>query len=89
VRLEAGLAVGTPALAALALTTSALTAGLRGAGALAGLVMLPLAVPLLIFGAGALREGEMGAFKLLAAVSLLLVAGAPFASGAALRALRD
>jgi hypothetical protein len=31
----------------------------------------------------------MGAFKLLAAVSLLLVAGAPFASGAALRALRD
>jgi heme exporter protein B len=89
VRLEAGLAVGTPALAALALTTSALTAGLRGAGALAGLVMLPLAVPLLIFGAGALGEGQMGAFKLLAAVSLLLVAGAPFASGAALRALRD
>ena len=82
-RLELGLAIGTPALAALALTVSALTAGLRGAGALAGLLMLPLAVPLLIFGA------SEGGLRLLAATALLLVAGAPFAAGAALRALRD
>jgi heme exporter protein B len=87
-RLEAGLAIGTPGLAALALGTSALTVGLRGAGALAGLLMLPLAVPVLIFGAGALTGGE-AALKLLAAASLVLVAGAPFAAGAALRALRD
>lgn len=88
-RLEAGLAIGTPGLAALGVMTSALTAGLRGAGALAGLVMLPLAVPLLIFGAGALGDPGFGALKLLAATSLLLVAGAPFAAGAALRAGRD
>jgi heme exporter protein B len=88
-RLEAGLAIGTPGLAALAVGTSALTAGLRGAGALSGLLMLPLAVPVLIFGAGGLTGDGGGALKLLAAASLLLVAGAPFAAGAALRALRD
>ena len=85
---EAGLAIGTPGLAALAVATGALVAGLRGAGAIAGLVMLPLAIPLLIFGAGAI-EGGFGALKLLAAVSLLLVAGAPFVAGAAIRAGMD
>jgi heme exporter protein B len=84
-RAEFGLLLGTPGLAALGVAGGALVAGLRSAGAVAGLVMLPLAVPLLIFGAGALTEGA-GAFKLLAAVSLLLVAGAPFAAGAAMRA---
>lgn len=84
-KVEAGLAIGTPGLAALAVATGALVAGLRGAGAVAGLVMLPLAVPLLIFGAGAI-EGGSGAFKMLAAVSLLLCAGAPFVAGAAMRA---
>lgn len=87
-RIEAGLAIGTPALAALAVATASLTVTLRGAGALAGLLMLPLAVPLLIFGAGSLTE-ESSALKLLAATSLLLVAGAPFAAGTALRAIRD
>ncbi|MBB4085619.1 heme exporter protein CcmB [Sphingomonas carotinifaciens] len=84
-RVELGLLLGTPGLAALGVATGALTASLRGAGALAGVVMLPLAVPVLIFGAGAL-EGGAGAFKLLAAVSLLLVAGAPFVAGGAIRA---
>ena len=83
-RLEIGLAIGTPGLAALGLAVAALTAGLRGAGALIGLVMLPLAVPLLIFGAGT----GPGALQLLAATSLLFVAGAPFVAGAALRAAR-
>ena len=83
---ELGLLIGTPGLAALAVATAALTAGLRGGGAVAGLVMLPLAVPLLIFGAGA--DGPSG-FKLLAAVSLLLVAGSPFVGGAAMRMARD
>ncbi|MEA3030681.1 MAG: heme exporter protein [Sphingomonadales bacterium] len=90
VRLELGLLIGTPGLAALTLGVAALTAGLRRAGALAGLLMLPLAVPLLIFGAGFLERGnETGALQLLGAVSLLLVAGAPFAAGAAIRAGRD
>ncbi|HYI49070.1 MAG TPA: heme exporter protein CcmB [Allosphingosinicella sp.] len=89
-RLELGLLVGTPGLAALTLGVAGLTASLRRSGALAGLLMLPLAVPLLIFGAGYLeRGGDSGALQLLGAVSLLLVAGAPFAAGAAIRAGRD
>jgi heme exporter protein B len=89
-RLELGLLIGTPGLAALTLMVSALTAGLRGTGALAGLLMLPLAVPILIFGAGLIEQGAAtGAVKLLAAVSLLLTAAAPFAAGAAIRAGRD
>jgi heme exporter protein B len=89
-RLELGLLVGTPGLAALTLGVAALTAGLRPGGALAGLLMLPLAVPLLIFGAGLVERGtEAGALQLLGAVSLLLVAGAPFVAGAAIRAARD
>ena len=91
-RVEAGLLVGTPGLAALAVATSALVTGLRGgggvAGALAGLVMLPLAIPLLIFGAGSLDTG-VGALKLLGAVSLLLTAGAPWIAAAAIRAGMD
>lgn len=85
---ELGLLIGTPGLAALAVATAALVTGLRGAGAVAGLVMLPLAVPLLIFGAGAIEPGaggNFGALKLLGAVSLLLLAGAPLVAGAAMR----
>jgi heme exporter protein B len=89
-RLELGLLAGTPGLAALGLMVAALTAGLRGTGALAGLLMLPLAAPILIFGAGLAEPGGgAGALKLLAAVSLLLVGIAPFAAGAAIRAGRD
>ena len=62
----------------------------RDPAMLAGLLLLPLAVPLLVFGAGYLERGnESGALQLLGAVSLLLVAGAPFAAGAAIRAGRD
>ena len=93
-RVELGLLLGTPGLAALGVATGALVAGLRGASAVAGLVMLPLAAPLLIFGAGALALGagsggapdHLGALKLVAATSLLLIAGAPFVAGAAMRA---
>lgn len=85
--IELSLLIGTPGLAALAVATSALVAGLRGSGAVAGLVMLPLAVPLLIFGAGAIAGGA-GALKLLGAVTLLLLAGAPVLAAAAVRAGR-
>jgi heme exporter protein B len=89
-RLELGLLLGTPGLAALTLMVAALTSGLRGTGALSGLLMLPLAVPILIFGAGLIEQGsDTGAAKLLASVSLLLIAAAPFAAGAAIRAARD
>lgn len=88
-RIEVGLLIGTPALAALAVATGALVAGLRGGGAIAGLVLLPLAVPIVIFGAGALSDGAGSALKLLGAVSLLLVAGAPFVAGAAIRIAQD
>lgn len=89
-RLELGLLAGTPGLAALSLIVAALTSGLRTTGALAGLLMLPLAVPILIFGAGLTGpDGNIGALKLLAAASLLLVAVAPFAAGAAMRAARE
>jgi heme exporter protein B len=89
VKLELGLALGTPALAALGLMVAALTAGLGSSGALAGLLALPLAVPLLIFGAGSLGDDSGAALKFLAAVALLLVAITPFAAGAAMRAARE
>jgi heme exporter protein B len=88
-RVELGLLIGTPGLAALGLMVASLTAGLRRAGALAGLLMLPLAVPLLIFGAGSLAPDPGGALKLLAACSLMLCAITPFATGAAIRAGRE
>ena len=87
-RIELGLLIGTPGLAALGVATAALVAGLRGSGAVAGLVMLPLAIPLLIFGAGSL-DGGAGAVKLLAAVSLVLTAGAPWIAAAAIRSGMD
>src|SRR5204863_10223600 len=80
-RTEIALAIGTPGLAALAVAVAAVTAGLPRAGSLAGLLLFPLAVPLLIFGAA-------NALLLEAAVSLLLTAGAPFVAGAAIRASR-
>lgn len=75
------LLIGTPGLAALAVTIGAVTSGLPRAGPLAALLLLPLAVPLLIFGAA-------NAWLLEAAVSLFLTAGAVFVAGAAIRAAR-
>ncbi|MEP6982876.1 MAG: heme exporter protein CcmB [Sphingomicrobium sp.] len=80
-RTEIALAIGTPALAALAVAVAAVTAGLPRAGSLAGLLLLPLAVPLLIFAVA-------DTLLLEAAVSLLLTAGAPLVAGAGIRAAR-
>jgi heme exporter protein B len=80
-RTEIALAIGTPALAALSVAIAAVTAGLPRSGSLAGLLLLPLAVPLLIFAVA-------DALLLEAAVSLLLTAGAPFVAGAAIRTSR-
>ena len=87
-RLELALLLGTPGLAALAIVAAALTAGAREGGMLSGLLVFPLGVPLLIFGSGAAGGSGAGAFKLLGATTLLLLAIAPFAAGAALRAAR-
>ncbi|TMM48788.1 heme exporter protein CcmB [Qipengyuania marisflavi] len=84
-----GLLAGTPGLAAVGLAVAALTASLRGGAALAGLMMIPLAVPILIFGAGALSRPDSSGLLLTAAISLGLCALAPFAAGAAIRAARE
>ncbi len=86
---ELGLLAGTPGLAALGVMVASLTAGVRRAVALGGLLMLPLAVPLIIFGAGSIGDFGGGALRFLAASSLFLVAVAPFAAGAGIRALRE
>ena len=83
------LAIGSLGLAALAVAVAALTAGLPRAGALSGVLLLPLAVPLLIFGAAASGDPQSGALLLEAAVALMLIAGAPFVAGAAIRAGRS
>jgi len=82
------LAIGSLGLAALAVAVAALTAGLPRAGALAGLLLLPLAIPLLIFGAAAAGDQASGALLLEGAIALLLVGGGPFVAGAAIRASR-
>ena len=83
-----GLAIALPALAGLSVTIAALTAGLSGASALGGLLLVPLAIPILIFGAGTLADNPGNALQLLAATSMAMAALSPFAAGAALRAGR-
>lgn len=84
-----GLLLGTPGLAAIGLVISALTATLRGGAALGGLLLIPLAVPVLIFGAGALANPDGAGLALCGAISLALCAITPFAGGAAVRAARE
>jgi heme exporter protein B len=69
---------------------AAVTVGLRRGGLLMSLLVLPLYVPTLIFGAEAVRRGAMGAdpvapLVFLAAITLGVLALVPFASAAALR----
>lgn len=84
------LALGSPILALLGAVGAALTLGLRGGGVLLALLVLPLFVPVLIFGAGAVDSHLAGTG---AAAHLLLLGGGllgalaltPFACAAALR----
>jgi heme exporter protein B len=80
--------IGMPGLAALAVAVAALTAGLPRAGSLAGLLLFPLAVPLLIFGASVSGGSGNAALLLESAISIALLAGAPFVTAAAIRAAR-
>lgn len=84
-----GLLAGTPGLAAIGLIIAALTASLRAGAALSGLLLIPLALPILVFGAGALARQDAASLGFVAAISLAMVAIAPFAAGAAIRAARE
>jgi heme exporter protein B len=84
------LALGTPVLSLIGAIGAALTLGLRGAGALLSLLVLPLYVPVLIIGAGAAESaasGLGGHAQLLLLGAMLVVAGAfaPWAAAVALR----
>lgn len=84
------LLVGTPVLSLLGTVGAALTLGSRGGGVLLSLLVLPLFVPVLIFGAGAVEAAAGGLavsahFSLLGACLLVALVLAPLASAAALR----
>ncbi|MFN7159127.1 MAG: hypothetical protein ACK4MR_10610, partial [Erythrobacter cryptus] len=61
----------------------------RAGAALWGLLHSPLAPPTLFCGAGALARQDAASLGFVGAISLLLVALAPFAAGAAIRAVRE
>lgn len=88
--LAASLAAGTPALSFLGAIGAAVTVGLRRGGLLLSVLVLPLYLPTLIFGARTVSEAATGgdpwpAFLLLTGVTLAVLATAPFAAAAALR----
>lgn len=88
------LMLGTPILSLLGGLGAALTLGLRSGGMLLILVVLPLATPALIFGAGAVGMVESGLsasghFSLLGALLIVTALGAPVATAAALRISTD
>lgn len=84
------LLLGTPTLSLVGAIGAALTVGLRRGGILLSLLILPLYVPILIFGAGAVDLtanglNASGQLYLLAALLVLAMTLAPFAIGGALR----
>ena len=90
----ASVLLGTPILSALGAIGAALTLGLRGGGALLALLVLPLTVPVLIFGAGAIEAAESGMrfdaqLSLLGAGLIVSAIACPFATAAALRIALD
>jgi heme exporter protein B len=88
------LVVGTPVLSLIGAIMAALTLGLRGGGALLALLVLPLYIPLLVFGVGAVDSYAAGMdvdghFSVLVAELLVALVGAPLATAAALRTAMD
>ncbi len=84
------LLLGTPTLSLVGSIGAALTLGVRGAGVLLSLLILPLYIPVLIFGAGAVEAdaaglGIGGHLSLMGALLALSVFFAPLATAAALR----
>ncbi len=88
--LTLSLLMGTPVLSLIGAIGAALTLGLRGGGVLVSLLVLPLYVPILIFGAGAVEASAAGLgseahFSLLGAFLLVSIVCSPWATAASLR----
>jgi len=88
------LLLGTPTLSLLGAIGAALTLGLRSGGVLVALLVLPLYIPVLIFGAGAVEAtasglGGQAHLSMLGAILLLALLGTPLATAAALRVSAD
>ena len=88
------LILGTPVLSLLGSVGAALTVGLRGGGVLISLLVLPLYVPVLIFGAGAVESNAAGLgieahLSLLGAFLVMALIMTPWATAAALRISLD
>ncbi|MEQ1637956.1 MAG: heme exporter protein CcmB [Methylococcales bacterium] len=88
--LVGSLLLGTPTLSLIGAIGAALTVGLRKGGVLISLLVLPLYIPVLIFGAGAVQAGVMGVpiagyMALLGAMMVFSLMFAPFAIAAALK----
>ncbi len=88
------LLIGTPALTMLGSVAAALTAGLQQASGLLALLLLPLCVPILIFGARSVAlaingEGVAGPLYLLGGITVLAITLTPFATAAAVRVSLD
>jgi len=84
------LLLGTPILSLIGAMGAALTVGLRGSSVLLSLLVLPLTIPVLIFGAGAVEAhnaglGAAGHFSLLGAFLIVTLMAAPWTAAAALR----
>lgn len=89
--LFAGLLLGTPSLSLIGAIGAALTVTLRRGGVLIAIIILPLYIPILIFGAGMLSQSVQGfavtsQLYALAAILVLALTLAPFAIAGALRA---
>jgi heme exporter protein B len=85
-----GLMIGTPALSMIGAFGAGLTVGLKRGGLLMSLLVLPLYVPTLIFGAEVVKRGALGmevqgVILILSAITLAVWALLPFAAAAALR----
>jgi heme exporter protein B len=90
VTLLLALLLGTPLLSLIGAIGAALTVGVRGGGVLVSLLVLPLYIPVLIFGAGAVDASAIGMdasghLSILGALLLLGMVLAPWATAAALR----
>jgi len=88
------LLIGTPALSLVGAIIAALTLGVRRPGVLISLLVLPLYLPVLIFGSGAVEaslfaDGARADLLLLGAATLAALPLAPFAAAAALRQALD
>ena len=88
--LTLSLLLGTPVLSLIGAIGAALTLGLRGGGVLVSILVLPLYIPVLIFGAGAVEASTAGMgfgahFSVLGAILLVSIVFSPWATAVSLR----